>query len=131
MSADHPHIAHRAAAGPPTAKAARLRHDTRIGRLNAKVGLRITMIVGTMWTAYLFTILALVSAPAAVASGDKLIIVAWIAQTFLQLVLLPIIMVGQNVQAKAGDARAQATFDDVTVLIEQNKQIIQLLEARK
>jgi hypothetical protein len=121
---EHPHIARRTVNGPPTSKAARLTHDTGLARINAKVGLRITMIVGTMWTAYLFTFLAIISAPAAIASGDKLIIVAWIAQTFLQLVLLPIIMVGQNVQAKAGDARAQATFDDVTVLIEQNKQIL-------
>ena len=83
------------------------------------------MVIGTMWTAYAFTVIALISLPAVVHSGDSLIIVAWFAQTFLQLVLLPVIMVGQTVQAKAGDARAQATFDDVTALIEQNRQIIE------
>jgi hypothetical protein len=94
-----------------------------VGRFNAKFGLKITVIVGTMWTAYLFTLLALVSAPSAFKSGDKIIIVAWIAQTFLQLVLLPIIIVGQNVQAAAADARSLATYNDASAVLEEAKQI--------
>jgi hypothetical protein len=121
----HPHIERREVAGPPTVAAAveKLHGPGPIGRLNAKVGLRITVIVGTMWCAYLFTLLALVSAPTALSSGDKLIIVAWIAQTFLQLVLLPIIIVGQNVQATAADARSQATYDDAAAVLAEAKQI--------
>jgi hypothetical protein len=38
--------------------------------------------------------------------------VAWIAQTFLQLVLLSVIMVGQAVQSAAADARASKTYND-------------------
>jgi hypothetical protein len=101
-----------------------------IGRLNAKVGLKITLIVGTMWAAYLFTLLALVSAPAAFKTGDKIIIVAWIAQTFLQLVLLPIIIVGQNVQAAAADARSQATYDDADAVLHTTLEIQKHLEAQ-
>jgi hypothetical protein len=121
----HPHIERRETAGPPTVAAARkeMHGPGLIGRINAKVGLRITVIVGTMWCAYLFTLLALVSAPTAFSSGDKLIIVAWIAQTFLQLVLLPIIIVGQNVQATAADARSQATYDDAAAVLAEAKQI--------
>jgi len=94
-----------------------------IGRFNARVGLKITLIVGTMWSAYIFTLLALVSAPAAFHSGDRIIIVAWIAQTFLQLVLLPIIIVGQNVQAAAADTRSLATYNDASAVLEEAKQI--------
>jgi hypothetical protein len=94
-----------------------------IGRLNAKVGLKITVVVGTMWCAYLFTVLALISAPSAFTSGNLLVTVAWIAQTFLQLVLLPIIIVGQNVQAAAADARAEATYNDAAAVLEEAKQI--------
>ena len=94
-----------------------------IGRFNAKVGLRITLVVGTMWAAYLFTVLALVSAPSAFGTGNLLIIVAWIAQTFLQLVLLPIIIVGQNVLAKSADARSQATYDDASAILVESQQI--------
>lgn len=121
----HPHIERRKAAGPPKVSdaAATVHGPGRIGRFNNRVGLKITVIVGTMWCAYLFGVLALVSAPSAFKSANLLIIVAWIAQTFLQLVLLPIIIVGQNVQATAADARAQATYDDAAAVLEEAKQI--------
>ncbi len=128
----HPHIERRKAAGPPKVAAAiaQVHGPGPIGRFNAKVGLKITLIVGTMWAAYLFTLLALVSAPSALKSGDKIIIVAWIAQTFLQLVLLPIIIVGQNVQAAAADARSQATYDDAAAVLDEARQIQKHLEAQ-
>lgn len=121
----HRHAAERVKSGPPTvAASARTMHGTgAIARLNAAVGLRITLVVGTMWCAYLFTVLALVSAPAALTSGNALVIVAWIAQTFLQLVLLPIIIVGQNVQAASSDKRAAATYDDATMILAEVRQI--------
>jgi len=64
-----------------------------------------------------------VSLPAAILSGSAIVIVAWIAQTFLQLVLLPIIIVGQNVQAVASDARADATYKDAGAILAESKQI--------
>ena len=121
----HPHVSRRQETGPPkVAEAAAALHGPGpIGRFNARVGLKITLIVGTMWSAYVFTLLALVSAPAAFSSGQKLVIVAWIAQTFLQLVLLPIIIVGQNVQAAAADARSLATYNDASAVLEEARQI--------
>lgn len=121
----HPHIEARAAAGPPkvAAAVATVHGPGLVGRINGKIGLKITMIVGTMWCAYLFTLIALISAPEAFRSANSLIIVAWIAQTFLQLVLLPIIIVGQNLQAAASDARAQATYDDAAAVLEEAKGI--------
>ena len=121
----HPHVERRKRTGPPkVASAAATVHGTGpIGRFNSRVGLRITLIVGTMWTAYLFTLLTLVSAPAAFKTGNTIIIVAWIAQTFLQLVLLPIIIVGQNVQAAAADARAEATYKDADAVLQEARQI--------
>jgi hypothetical protein len=121
----HPHLRHREMAGPPTVAAARgeLHGSGRIGRAQARIGLKITMLVGTMWAAYTFTLIALISAPAAFTSRNALVIVAWVAQTFLQLVLLPIIIVGQNVQAAAADNRAQATYDDATAILAEVKAI--------
>jgi len=49
-------------------------------------------------------------------SGDVIVIVSWVAQTFLQLVLLPIIIVGQNVIQAANDARAQADHDTLAAV---------------
>ncbi len=75
-----------------------------------KVAVVITKIVGTMWCAIAFTILALISLPAAIHGGVATII-SWIAQTFLQLVLLSIIMVGQNLQSRHSEIRADADYE--------------------
>ncbi|MCC7023803.1 MAG: hypothetical protein IT338_13335 [Thermomicrobiales bacterium] len=87
-----------------------------VGRFNTKVAVWITVAVGSMWCAYAFAALALLSLPDALHSGDPIIIVGWIAQTFLQLVLLPIIIVGQNVQAASSEARAQADHETLTAI---------------
>ena len=113
--------------------------DERVG-LNGHIGLFVTSVVGTMWCAYLFTIIALISLPDAIKSGNNIIIISWIAQTFLQLVLLPIIIVGQNIQAKTADRRAESTYKDAEAVLnealeiqshlaEQDKQL-ELLTAR-
>ena len=86
---------------------------------NAKLALVITRSVGTMACAYLFAAIALISLPAALSSGQVIIIVAWIAQTFLQLVLLSIIMVGQRVQSAASDARSAKEFADTEIILDR------------
>jgi hypothetical protein len=87
-----------------------------VSRFNTMLALTITKSVGTMWVAYAFAALALISLPAAIASGEIIVIVSWIAQTFLQLVLLPIIIVGQNVIQAANDARAEADHETLTAI---------------
>lgn len=82
-----------------------------------------------MWAAYAFAALALISLPAAIASQDSLIIVAWIAQTFLQLVLLPVIMVGQRVISAAQDARAETDHQILSELHTINVQQLKILTA--
>ena len=128
----HPHMEGRKEAGAPrvASAVAQVHGPGIIGRLNAKIGLKVTLVVGTMWCAYLFTIIALISAPSAFTSGNSLIVIAWIAQTFLQLVLLPIIIVGQNVQAAAADARSLATYNDAAAILEEAKQIQEHLAAQ-
>jgi hypothetical protein len=86
---------------------------------NAKLALLITRSVGTMACAYLFAAIALISLPAALTSGQVIVIVAWIAQTFLQLVLLSIIMVGQSVQSAASDVRAAKQFVDTETILDR------------
>lgn len=88
---------------------ANVKHKENLTLLD-KVAVYITSIVGTMWCAIAFTLLALVSLPDAV-RGGRATMIAWIAQTFLQLVLLSVIMVGQNLQNKHSEARANANFD--------------------
>ena len=83
-----------------------------------------------MWCAYLFAVIAIISLPSALRTGQLIVIVAWIAQTFIQLVLLSIIMVGQNVQSAASDKRAEQTFLDAEAVLHEAQQIQAHLEAQ-
>jgi hypothetical protein len=130
MSADyeyqpHPHVEARKTRGPVKSHKPRAQLT-----FNERIGLFITKTVGTMWAAYVFFGLSLVSLPAAIASGNTIVIVAWVAQTFLQLVLLPIIIVGQNIQAKASDDRALATYEDAGAILAETIEIQKHLAAQ-
>lgn len=83
----------------------------KIQEFNSKLAAKITSSVATMWCAYIFAGIALISLPAALLSGSAITIVAWIAQTFLQLVLLSIIMVGQNVASASVEQKITETHE--------------------
>jgi hypothetical protein len=91
-------------------------------RFNSKFGLRITLVVGTMWCAYVFTVIALFALPSAIKQGTYFIVV-WLSSSFLQLVLLPIIIVGQNIQAAASDKRAEETYKDAEAVLKESEEI--------
>jgi hypothetical protein len=95
-----------------------LPRGTAITRFNTKVAIIITTAVGSMWCAYAFAVFDLISLPSAIRNGPSAV-VTWVAQTFLQLVLLSVIMVGQNVQAAAADKRAEATFHDASAALHE------------
>jgi hypothetical protein len=101
-----------------------------ITRFNTWLAVKVTNGVGTMWCAYAFAALALVSLPAAITSGNLVTLVSWISQTFLQLVLLSIIIVGQNVLAAASDKRAEATYEDADAVLHTALQIQEHLAAQ-
>jgi hypothetical protein len=117
----HPHIRHRKAAGPVKV-ADQFPRTSPVTRFNTAFALKITSAVGSMWCAYIFAAIALFGLPAAIRDGLGGI-VQWIAQTFLQLVLLSIIIVGQNVQAAASDERAENTFQDAEAVLHEALQI--------
>ncbi len=125
----HPHIAHRSAKGPPRVQD-QFSTQGPVERFNTFLALKVTAGVGTMWCAYAFAALALVSLPSAIRAHDAVTLVSWISQTFLQLVLLSIIIVGQNVQSSAADARAQATYEDADAVLHTALEIQQHMEAQ-
>ena len=81
----------------------------KINAFNTALAAKITSGVATMWCAYIFAAIALISLPDAIKSGSLITIVAWVAQTFLQLVLLSIIMVGQNVASSSVEQKITET----------------------
>jgi hypothetical protein len=106
--------------------------DTAYQRFNRRAAINITNAVGSMTCAWIFSLLALVSLPAILTQAFNLhvfphwliaagliALVAWISSYFLQLVLLSIVMVGQNVQQVASDARAVKTFEDTETIVDK------------
>ena len=102
--------------------------DTAAQRFNATFGLKITLLVGTMWAAYLFAAIAFVSLPSTIKTHSPTVLVLWLSSEFIQLVLLPIIIVGQNIQSRAADARAAKTFEDVEDARKKIEHAIDLLD---
>jgi len=80
---------------------------------NAKVAVLLTRVVGTMWAFWVFNGIALVSLPSAIQTGQLTVLINWISSNWIQLILLPALMVGQNLQNVAADARAAKTFEDI------------------
>jgi len=118
--APHPQIETRAKQG------AALIANEHVG-FNGWLAVQITKVVGSMWCAYAFAGLALISLPAAIQAGTVAII-SWISQTFLQLVLLSVIMVGQQVLAKASDKQSLQTYNDAEAVLKLTDEIHKLVK---
>jgi hypothetical protein len=119
----HPHIAGRKKSGPPTTGA----NPTGF---NGRLAVGLTGVVGTMWCAYAFAVLALVALPSAIQQGSVLAIVTWVSQTFIQLVMLSVIMVGQSIMSNASDKRAEMTYKDADATFHEAEQIQTHLQAQ-
>ena len=120
MHIPHPRIEERAKSGPHLTK------DEQVG-FNGWLAVVITNMVSTMWCAYIFAAIALISLPAAI-SGGTATLVSWVAQTFLQLVLLSVIMVGQKVAAEASDKQALQTYKDAEALLKIQDEVHKLIK---
>jgi hypothetical protein len=117
----HPWIEERKRQGPYLTK-----HE-QLG-FNGKIAVLITKVVGTIWCAYLFTAIAFVALPQAIQAGSLIVLVNWLSSNFLQLVLLPIIIVGQMILAKASDKQAEQTFKDAEAILQLQDKVHRLIE---
>lgn len=113
----HPHVARRKAEGP--VKVADVRPGgSAVSRFNTRAAVIVTRAVGTMWCAYAFALLAFYGLPAGLHNGAAGF-VQWASSQFIQLVLLPIIIVGSAVLAAASDKLAKQQFDDVEAILHE------------
>lgn len=111
----HPHKLKRAKQGPITRRKA-------ANTFNERVALNTTTLVGTMACAYVFAFITLPGLPAALhqsSPSNPLAIIQWFSQSFAQFVLLPIIIVGQNIESKAANQRAEQIFNDVEMIMHE------------
>jgi len=114
----------------PVRVAEQFPHGNAAARFNAWFAVKVTKGVGTMWCAYAFAALACVSLPSAITAHSPVVLVSWISQTFLQLVLLSVIIVGQNVLAAAADKRSEATYMDADAVLHESVKIQEHLLAQ-
>jgi hypothetical protein len=89
----------------------------------------VTRIVGTMWTALVFAVICCFSLPAVITSDNLILWVQWLGSIFLQLVLLPIIMVGQQMQSASQEAVIRETHDQVLAELADIRAIAQAVHA--
>ena len=125
----HPHTIERLEHKDKPVKTADIVNEKATTKFNAWLAVKITDGVGTMWCAYLFAIVAFIGLPPALKPGGEGII-AWIAQTFLQLVLLSIIIVGQNIAAASSDKRSENTYKDAEAILSEAIEIQKHLQAQ-
>jgi hypothetical protein len=114
----------------PVTVAGQLPTGSGMARFNAWFAVKVTNGVGTMWCAYAFAAIALVSLPQAIKSHNAVTLVSWVSQTFLQLVLLSVIIVGQNVLAASADKRSEATYNDADAVLHEAVKIQEHLLAQ-
>jgi hypothetical protein len=109
------------------------RADNEYQRFNKSIALWLADNVGSMTCFWIFCVIALCSLPAILnefsvfhgvfpkwlVATSLIALIAWISSNFLQLVLLPSLMVGQNLQNQAADARSAKTFEDVEAILDR------------
>ena len=117
----HPHWSNRRREGP-VRTGDQLERSNRYQRVNARVAVGITAAVGSMTCAWLFCLLALAGLPTALKPGH-IGFLFWFSSDLLQLTLLSVIIVGQNIQARASDKRAEQTFLDVEALLHEIRRL--------
>jgi hypothetical protein len=79
---------------------------------NERIGVWVTSHIGTMYCAYLFAIIGIGSLVGVVTNNATLALMfGAVSSYFLQLVLLPVIMVGTNVQSKHDQIKADIQFE--------------------
>jgi len=100
--------------------------------INTRIAVGLTKSVGTMWTAYTFVVLAIIGlfAILGLLSPIVALLVAWTSQTLIQLILLPIIMVGQNVLGRKTELQADEQFRTTMSTYHDIEQIMQHLSAQ-
>jgi hypothetical protein len=94
---------------------------------NDKLAVWIGTHVGSMYCFYLFNVIALLSAKSAFQTHNLVPIINWVSSNWIQLVLLPAIMVAQNVAQAATDAKSESDHTTLTYLANlQDEQMVEL-----
>ena len=96
-------------------------------KFNQKFAVWIGTHVGSMYCFYLFNVIALLSAKSAFQTHNLVPIINWVSSNWIQLILLPAIMVAQNIAQDATEAKSEADHMTLTYLANlQDEQMTEL-----
>jgi len=103
------------------------REKSGFAKFNQKFAVWIGRHVGSMYCFYLFNVIAFLSFKSAIETHNLVPIINWVSSNWIQLILLPAIMVAQNVAQEATDAKAESDHTTLTYLANlQDEQMIEL-----
>lgn len=106
--------------------------ETTLSNFNQVAAIWISNHVGSMYCAYLFAIIGGTGVVAALTNSVTIVlIVGAVSGYFLQLVLLPVIMVAQNVAQVASDAKAEADHLNLLNLVQLQQEQMEILNLLK
>ncbi|MDQ3076000.1 MAG: hypothetical protein M3Q34_02635 [bacterium] len=89
-----------------------------------RIALLVTNAVGTVWCAIIFAIIALMSLQQEMSGGNSALL-TWFTQTFLQLVLMSVILIGQNIQTKVSEQKGQRDLETDLAIKQELEALIQ------
>lgn len=105
-----------------------VQHQAERQGINDRIAIALTNSVASMWCAYAFAVLAILGFPGLSASPTQY--VQWVSQTFIQLVMLSVIMVGQKVLGRHQEIQSEEQFNTTKKTFEDILQIMKHLEAQ-
>jgi low affinity Fe/Cu permease len=111
------------------------KHPTRVHKagltLNDRVAILFGNLLGSPWAIYLFIVIAFVSLPEVIRSNDIVLIIGWLAQTFIQLVALAILQAKAVIDGKHSEAVANEIYNNAVLSEKQNEEILDMIQTLK
>ena len=104
--------------------------DNPLGKFNDATARVVARVLSSMWFFWFCVLLDTVELVALI--GQPFNAIAWVAflsQTVIQLLALPVLAVMSDMQQRASDARAEADHRTLTALHTMNKTQLQILQA--
>lgn len=103
------------------------KEEGSFNKFNQRFAVWIGTHVGSMYCFYLFNVIALLSAKSAFETHNLVPIINWVSSNWIQLILLPAIMVAQNIAQDATEAKSEADHLTLTYLANlQDEQMTEL-----
>lgn len=126
----HPKVRH-----PKEILEKKIRDKSAFSRFNDRFAIWIGTHVGSMYCFYLFNVIAFLSLKSALETHNLVPIINWVSSNWIQLILLPAIMVAQNIAQAAQEAKTETDHETLTYLAtlqdEQMKILYELKKLRK